>query len=60
MELKRDFVRRTEGLIQDDLEESFLVFWLFFYHRFEDGLPGIERFYQAKGSELTEDERDDA
>lgn len=58
MELKRDFVRRTEGLIQDDLEESFFVFWLFFYHRFEDGLPGIERFYQAKGSALTEDEKE--
>ena len=58
MELKREFVRRTNGLIQDDLEESFFVFWLFFYHRFEDDERGLEWFYRVKGAELDKDERE--
>lgn len=57
MELKSEFVKRTSGLIQDDLEESFFVFWLFFYHRFEGKLRGLEWFNQVKGHELDKDEK---
>src|SRR5699024_8140482 len=39
--MKSEFKQRTNGQIQEEIEESFFIFWTFFYYRFSDGLRGI-------------------
>lgn len=50
--MKNEFVQRTNGQIQDEIEESFFIFWTFFYYRFSDGLRGIDWFKNARGKNL--------
>lgn len=51
-QLKNEFSRRTKGFIQEDMQESFFVFWLFFYHRFDDGLRGVDWFNRDRAHSL--------
>lgn len=50
--MKSEFKQRTNGQIQEEIEESFFIFWTFFYYRFSDGLRGIDWFKQARGKNL--------
>ncbi|KKI89283.1 hypothetical protein WQ54_27390 [Bacillus sp. SA1-12] len=53
-QLQAEFNKRTLHAIKGSYETGFFEFWLFFFHRFENGLRGIEWFNQE--SRLTEEE----
>ncbi|MGM7721468.1 YecA family protein [Metabacillus sp. Hm71] len=53
-QLQAEFKKRTLHAIKGKYETGFFEFWLFFFHRFENGLRGIEWFNQE--SRLTEEE----
>lgn len=55
--LQAEFKKRTHYSIHKKLENGFFEFWLFFFHRFENGLRGIEWFAQEIGPRLSEEER---
>lgn len=55
-QLRSQFNERTNNCISPEEEESFFVFWLFFFHRFENNLRGIEWFYEINGRRLAKDE----
>src|SRR5699024_5220007 len=56
MQLKNEFKTRTKGLIEEDMQDSFMVFWFFFYHIFENGLRGIDWFNHERRENLTDSE----
>jgi len=56
-QLQSAFRRRTGRKISLGREEGFLKFWLYFFHRFDNGLRGIEWFYEVAKSRLSEEER---
>src|SRR5699024_253480 len=41
----------------EDIEESYFTFWMYFFHRFDNGLRGIEWFYEKNHQQLNDDER---
>ncbi|WP_299093807.1 YecA family protein [uncultured Metabacillus sp.] len=53
-QLQAEFKKRTLHAIKGKYETGFFEFWLFFFHRFENGLRGIEWFNQE--SRLTAEE----
>lgn len=55
-DLKEKFQERTGHKIEEDIEESYFTFWMYFFHRFENGLRGIEWFYQNNAEKLNESE----
>src|SRR5699024_6776529 len=55
-DLKEKFQARTEHKIEEDIEESYFTFWMYFFHKFENGLRGIEWFYQYNADKLNEAE----
>lgn len=56
MTLKQEFTTRTRGLIDEDMQDSFMVFWFVFYHEFENGLRGIDWFNQERRDTLNDEE----
>lgn len=54
--LKNTFHERTEKRIDKDIEESYFTFWLYFFYRFDNGLRGIEWFYEDNKGKLTPEE----
>src|SRR5699024_9569694 len=44
--LKNTFHERTEKRIEKDIEESNFTFLLYFFYHFDNGLRGIEWFYE--------------
>src|SRR5699024_5934543 len=54
--LKNTFHERTEKRIDKDNEEIYFTFWLYFFYRFDNGLRGIEWFYEDKKGKLTPEE----
>lgn len=54
-ELKDEFTARTKKRIDEEIEEGYFTFWLYFFHRFENGLRGIEWFYKENVHKLHED-----
>src|SRR5699024_2955291 len=56
-QLQSEFRRRTGRKISVEREEGFLKFWLYFFHRFDNGLRGIEWFYEVAKSRLSEEEK---
>lgn len=56
-QLKRNVINETDNVIEKDLEESFFTYWLYFYHRFDNNLRGIEWFYEENRATLTEEEK---
>src|SRR5690625_4265895 len=56
-QLKAEFIERTNSKIDEEIEESYYTFWLYFFHRFENGLRGIEWFYNENLDKLADDEK---
>ncbi|MEC2076054.1 YecA family protein [Metabacillus fastidiosus] len=56
--LQSEFKQRTKRLLPKNVETSFFQFWHYFFHRFENGLRGIEWFYQENESRLSQEERE--
>lgn len=56
-QLKKELLERTNDSIEDELEESFFTYWLYFYHRFDNNVRGIEWFYDANKAILSDEER---
>ena len=56
-QLKTTLIERADKSIEKDLEESFFTYWLYFYHHFDNGLRGIEWFYQANKDSLTNEDK---
>ncbi len=54
--LLNQFKRRTDREISERAEQMFFDFWLYFFHRYENGLRGIEWFANEQASKLSEDE----
>lgn len=51
-ELKADFLQRTDKQVEESLAESFFTYWLYFYYTFENGMRGVEWFYEEKAAQL--------
>lgn len=51
-ELKDVFLQRTDKQIDISLAESIFTYWLYFYHTFENGLRGVEWFYEEEADLL--------
>ncbi|MGM0876397.1 MAG: YecA family protein [Bacillota bacterium] len=56
-QLQSEFKKRSLHSINDKLEKGFFEFWLFFFHRFENGLRGIEWFTKENGPRLSQEEK---
>lgn len=56
-QLKRTLIDDTDNMVEKELEESFFTYWLYFYHRFDNNLRGIEWFYEDNESGLTTEEK---
>jgi len=56
-QLKAEFTERTKKRINEEIEESYFTFWLYFFYRFENGLRGVEWFYNENSHKLPEDEK---
>src|SRR5690625_142298 len=56
-QLKDEFTERTKKRINEEIEESYFTFWLYFFYRFENGLRGVEWFYNENSHKLPEDEK---
>lgn len=56
-QLEKEFNKRTKQLISTNIRDGFFQFWLYFCHRYENGLRGIEWFYQDQQSKLTYEEK---
>src|SRR5699024_12448331 len=52
-----EFRRRTNRKVSEGMENGFLRYWLYFFRRFDNGLRGIEWFYEEAKSRLSEEER---
>lgn len=50
--LETEFKERTNRIISEKLSQPFFRFWLQFFYRFENGLRGIEWFYEENHSKL--------
>ena len=57
-QLEAEFKRRSQHSINEKLEKGFFEFWLFFFHRFENGLRGIEWFNTEKRNSLAKDAKE--
>lgn len=55
--LEKEFNKRTKQLLPANIRDGFFQFWLYFCHRYENGLRGIEWFYQDQHSKLTYEEK---
>ena len=51
-----EFKRRTEHSLSNKNENPFFEFWLIFFHRYENGVRGIEWFISTQEKRLSEDE----
>ncbi|AGK54265.1 SecC domain-containing protein [Bacillus sp. 1NLA3E] len=56
-QLQAEFSQRSEHTVPPDFEDGFFQFWLFFCHRYESGLRGIEWFFQSQEARLSPDEK---
>jgi len=56
-QLQSEFKKRTNYKIEERLVKGLFQYWLYFFHRFENGLRGIEWFIRETGGRLSEDER---
>jgi hypothetical protein len=56
-QLQSEFRKRSQHAIKGKYETGFFEFWLFFFHRFENGLRGIEWFTRENAPRLSEEER---
>ncbi|WP_318508937.1 SEC-C domain-containing protein [Bacillus sp. T3] len=56
-QLEREFHIRTNRLVPADIRDGFFRFWLYFCHRFTNGLRGIEWFYQEQQFRLSHEEK---
>lgn len=56
-QLKRTLIDDTDNMVEKELEESFFTYWLYFYHRFDNKLRGVEWFYEDKQATLTAAEK---
>lgn len=54
--LHSEFKRRTKHSFSSKNDQPFFEFWLIFFHRYENGLRGIEWFISEQGKRLSEDE----
>src|SRR5699024_3799049 len=55
--IQSEFRRRTNRIVSEGMENGFLRYWLYFFRRFDNGLRGIEWFYEEAKSRLSEEER---
>ncbi|MDT8858884.1 SEC-C metal-binding domain-containing protein [Alkalihalobacillus sp. MEB130] len=53
-----EFRNRTDRTINEHVERMFFEFWLYFFHRYENGLRGIEWFAKERASRLSGAERE--
>lgn len=58
IQLQSQFTKRTNRTLSKDIEQSFFRNWLYYFYRFENGLRGIEWFYNENEKRLTDDERE--
>lgn len=56
LELKKEFLQRTEHSISANMRDGFFQFWLYFCRRFENNLRGIEWFFQEQALRLSLEE----
>lgn len=56
-QLKLTFKQRTKGIISQEEEEGYFTFWLYFFHRFENGLRLVDWFYEENAWRITQEER---
>ncbi|MDQ0231401.1 SEC-C metal-binding domain-containing protein [Metabacillus malikii] len=56
-QLQSEFKKRTNYRIEETLARGLFQYWLYFFHRFENGLRGIEWFVNDTDAKLSEDER---
>lgn len=57
LKLKTEFSQRSNNSIPTNVQDGFFQFWLYFCRRYENGLRGIEWFYQKQQSRLSIDEQ---
>src|SRR5699024_736320 len=55
--LQSEFRRRTNRKVSEGMESGFLRYWLYFFHRFDNGVRGREWFYEEAKSRLSEEAR---
>ncbi|UOQ83730.1 SEC-C metal-binding domain-containing protein [Gracilibacillus salinarum] len=55
--LESQFKQRINHILDDDKQEGYLQFWLFFFNRYKNGLRGIEWFLKEEGHRLAAEER---
>lgn len=56
--LHSEFKRRTGHSLSTKIENQFFDFWIIFFHRYENGLRGIEWFVSDQGKRLSVDEHE--
>jgi len=56
--LHSEFKRRTKHSLSSKNDQPFFEFWLIFFHRYENGLRGIEWFILEQGKRLPQDEHE--
>ncbi len=58
LKLKTEFSQRSNNSIPANVQDGFFQFWLYFCRRYENGLRGIEWFYQEQKLRFSNDERE--
>jgi hypothetical protein len=56
-QLQEDFFQRSNYVLPNSFRNGFFQFWLFFCHRFENGLRGVEWFYNEQEMKLSKEEK---
>ncbi|MGX1826525.1 YecA family protein, partial [Heyndrickxia sporothermodurans] len=56
-QLHSEFRRRTQGKLAESNIQGFFQYWLNYFRFFDNGLRGIEWFFQENNSKLTNEER---
>lgn len=57
-QLQTEFRDRTNRVIPPDMEKGFFIYWLHFFHRFENGMRGIEWYYSENQSRMETEEKE--
>ncbi|WP_147534822.1 SEC-C metal-binding domain-containing protein [Bacillus marasmi] len=55
--LQEEFSVRSNNAVAPNIREGFFQFWLFFCHRYENGLRGIQWFFQEQQTKLSAEEK---
>lgn len=57
-QLESEFNKRSARRVDAKLRSGFFRFWLYFFHRFDNNLRGVEWFYQENEHKLVREEKE--